>query len=57
MQNSREIQDAEKIFQVADEEFEKRRKETTAKMDSVRAEMEKWRSPQTIKIVPSKKYR
>lgn len=57
MQNSREIQDAEKIFQVADEEFEKRWKETTAKMDSVRAEMEKWRSPQTIKIVPSKKYR
>ena len=57
MQNSRKIQDAEKIFQVADEEFEKHLKETTAKMNSVLAEMEKWRYPQTIKIVPSKKYR
>lgn len=57
MQNSRDVQDTEKIFQIADEEFERQRKKTTAKMDSVRAEMEKWRSPQTIKIVPSKKYR
>ncbi len=57
MKNLENVQNVEKFFQVTDEEFEKRRNETTARMNYIREEMDRWRYPNKTKMVLSNRYR
>ena len=49
--------DVKNILHIASENFEKRQAETNERMNCIREEMDKWRSPQKVKIVLSNKYR
>ncbi len=51
------VNENEKIFACAEKEFETRQSERKTRMDAVKEEMDKWRQPQKVKVVLSRKYR
>lgn len=48
---------SEKILARAEKEFDVRQSERKARMDAIKEEMDKWRQPQKMKVVLSRKYR
>lgn len=49
--------DEKTAVQIAEQNFEERQAQRKAVIRSVKEEMERWRHPQKVKIVASKKYR
>lgn len=49
--------DAKTVVQVAEKNFEARQAERKSGMDAVKEEPGRWRYPQKVKVVTSKKYR
>lgn len=51
------VNEPEKIFARADKNFEAHQSEREARMAAVKEELDKWRQPQKMKVVLSRKYR
>lgn len=49
--------DEKTAVQVAQANFEARQAERKERMDAIKKEMRRWRCPQKVKVVASKKYR
>ncbi len=49
--------EAKTALRVAEKNFVTRQAERKAKMDTIKEEMERWRCPQRVEVVLSRKYR